>query len=182
MLEWIALAIVLIIVAIVIVLFNSLIVARNRINNAWSQIDVQLKKRTDLVPNLVETVKGYAKHEKAIFSQITQARTAMTNAKTIAEKAVASDILGKALKSLFALAESTPQLKANENFLQLQEELSGIEGKIAFARQFYNDSVLDYNNKIHTFPGNMVAGILGFKEREYFEIEESEKKPVKVSF
>lgn len=175
-------AVIVILAIVLVVLFNSLIVSRNRVKNAWSQIDVQLKKRNDLVPNLVETVKGYTKHEKAIFSQITQARTAITNAKRVAEKAKASNILTSALKSLFALAESNPQLQASANFLQLQEELSGIEAKIAYARQFYNDSVLAFNNNIQTFPGNIVAGLFSFKQQEFFEILEGEKAVPKVSF
>ncbi|MDO8646830.1 MAG: LemA family protein [Candidatus Diapherotrites archaeon] len=171
----------LIVVALILV-FNGLILARNRMQNAWSQISVQLQKRIDLVPNLVETVKGYAKHEKDTFAMVTQARTAMMNAKGVAEKAKASDLFTGALKSLFAVAEAYPDLKANQNFLQLQEELTGVEEKIAYARQFYNDSVLDYNNAIQTLPNSILAGIFGFKNQEFFEATASAKTVPKVSF
>ena len=175
--------IILVLIAIVLVLvFNKLIIVRNRMHNAWSQISVQLQKRIDLVPNLVETVKGYAKHEQSTFAMVTQARTAMMNAKGVAEKAKASDLLSGALKSLFAVAEAYPDLKASQNFLQLQEELTGIEEKIAYARQFYNDSVLDYNNSIQTFPNSVIAGVFGFKNQEFFESTVSAKTVPKVSF
>lgn len=166
----------------VIFVYNKLVTLQNRIENAWSQIDVQLKKRYDLVPNLVETVKAYAKHERETFEKVTNARAAMVNAKSVKEKASADGMLTGALKSLFAVAEAYPQLKANENFLQLQEELSGIESKIAYARQFYNDSVLDLNNSLAVFPSNLVAGSFGFKKRDYFQIEETARQAVKVSF
>lgn len=163
-------------------IYNRLVVHRNKVDNAWSQIDVQLKKRFDLVPNLVETVKAYAKHERETFTLVTEARAKMASAKGVDEVAQANNMLTQALKSLFAVAEAYPELKANQNFMMLQEELAGIESKIAYARQFYNDSVLEYNNNIQTFPSNIIAGIFGFKPRRYFEIEEIEKKPVKVSF
>jgi LemA protein len=162
--------------------YNSLVTLRARIDNSWSQIDVQLKRRYDLIPNLVETVKGYAKHEKSLFTEVTKARAAMAKASTIAEKAKADNMLSSTLKSLFAVAENYPRLKANENFLQLQEELSGTEGKIAYARQFYNDSVLSYNTAIATVPTNIIAGIFGFKPREFFRAEGAEKESVKVKF
>ena len=162
--------------------YNSFITLRNRIDNAWAQIDVQLKKRYDLVPNLVETVKGYVKHERGTFVEVTKARTAWSKAKSVGEKAKAANMLTGALKTLFAVAEDYPKLKANENFLMLQEELSGIENKIAYSRQFYNDSVLEYNNKTQHVPGNMFAGIFGFKDREYFEVAEAARGVVKVSF
>ena len=162
--------------------YNSFVTLRNRIDNSWSQIDVQLKKRYDLVPNLVETVKGYVKHERGTFAEITKARTAWSKAQTVPEKAKASNMLTGALKSLFAVSENYPTLKANENFLMLQEELSGIENKIAYARQFYNDTVLEYSNKTQHFPGNLFAGAFGFKQKDYFEIKEEAKTPVKVSF
>ncbi|MEM0360288.1 MAG: LemA family protein [Candidatus Diapherotrites archaeon] len=166
-----------------IVVYNSLVAKKNRVKNAWSQIDVQLKKRADLVPNLVETVKGYAKHEKTTFEMVTKARTAYLNAGTIDEKAKATNMLTGALKSLFAVAEAYPELKANKNFEMLQEELSGIEAKIAYARQFYNDAVMSYDNSLESFPSNIVAGIFGFKaEKQYFEIEETEKAVPKVAF
>ncbi len=176
------LAVVVVLLLWLIFLYNKLVTLQNRIENAWSQIDVQLKKRFDLVPNLVETVKGYAKHEKSTFENIAAARSAMLGAKSVKDKASADNMLSGALKTLFAVSESYPQLKANENFLQLQEELSGIESKIAYARQFYNDSVLEVNNAIQVFPSNLVAGMLGFKKREYFQIEETARQAVKVSF
>jgi len=180
------LVIVLIILAVVILLailmYNSVIVLNNRVKNAWAQIDVQLKRRADLIPNLVETVKGYAKHEKSVFTEVTKARTAFMNATTMKQKAKASNMMTDTLKSLFAVSENYPQLKANENFLQLQEELSGTESKIAYARQFYNDIVLSFNNKIEVFPNNILAKMFNFTKKESFEIAESERKNVKVSF
>ncbi len=175
-------AIIGIIIIYIIIVYNSLIVLRNRIKNAWAQVDVQTKKRYDLVPNLVETVKGYAKHEKTVFEDVTKARTAIMKATSVKEKAQAENMLTGALKSLFAVAENYPNLKASQNFLQLQEELSGIENKIAYARQFYNDSVLAFNNAIQKFPANLVAGMFGFKQEDYFETEEEERKNVKVKF
>ena len=163
-------------------MFNGFVQGKNRIKNAWSQIDVQLKKRFDLVPNLVETVKGYAKHEKTVFEEVTKARASIAKAGNIKEQADAQNMLTGALKSLFAVAENYPQLQASQNFLMLQEELSGIEGKIAYARQFYNDSVLSYNNGIQTFPGNMIAGLFGFNAETFFEIEEKSREPVQVQF
>ncbi len=165
------------------VLYNSLVQKKNRVDNAWHQIDVQLKKRADLVPNLVETVKGYAKHEKSTFEMVTKARTAFLNAGSVAEKAKATNMLTGALKSLFAVAENYPQLKASENFKMLQEELDGIESKIAYARQAYNDSIMQYNITLQSFPTNFIAGIFGFKAtKEYFEIEEKERAVPKVKF
>jgi LemA protein len=176
------LIIVVVIILWVIAMYNGLVVLRNRIENAWSQIDVQLKRRTDLVPNLVETVKGYAAHERGVFERVTQARSALMNAQGVKDQAEANNMLTGALKTLFAVAENYPDLKANQNFLMLQEELSGIEGKIAYARQFYNDSVLKYDNKREKFPSNIIANMFGFKEREYFATEEAEREPVKVDF
>ncbi|GAV31570.1 uncharacterized conserved protein [Coriobacteriaceae bacterium EMTCatB1] len=155
---------------------------RNRIDNAWSQIDVQLRRRYDLIPNLVETVKGYAAHERETLEQVVQARSAAMSAQTVKERSEAENALTGTLKSLFALAESYPDLKANQNFLMLQEELAGTESKIAYARQFYNDSVMTYNTAIQVFPSNIVANIFGFGEREYFEIEEAAREPVAVKF
>lgn len=163
-----------------VIIFNGLVVSRNRIDNAWSQIDVQLKKRFDLIPNLVESVKAYMKHERGTLDQLTQARTQWQNAKNLQEKAVATDLLTGALKSLFAVAENYPNLRASETFLLLQQDISSIENKIAYARQFYNDAVLSYNNSIHTIPSNIVAMLLNFKEKDYFEIQEQEKETVKV--
>lgn len=174
--------IVIIAVLAIVLLFNSLIGLRNRVKNSWSQIDVQLKKRFDLVPNLVETVKGYAKHEREVFENVTKARAAISQAKGMKENAEAQNMLSGALKTLFAVAENYPELKASQNFMMLQEELSGIESKIAYARQFYNDTVLQYNNSIQMFPNNLLAGMLGFTEQQFFGVTEAEKGPVKVSF
>ncbi len=163
-------------------IFNRLVTLRNRVDNAWSQIDVQLRRRYDLIPNLVETVKGYAAHEKETLERVIQARNAAMSAEGVEAKGQAENMLTGTLKSLFALAESYPDLKANQNFLMLQEELSGTEGKIAYARQFYNDSVMTYNTSQQTFPANIVAGMFGHTPREYFEIEEEAKAPVAVKF
>jgi len=153
-----------------------------QIDEAWSQIDVQLKRRMDLIPNLVATVKGYAKHEKNVFENVTKARSAMMNAESPEAKAKASDGLSSALKSLFAVAENYPQLKANENFLQLQSELSDTEDKVAYSRQFYNSTVMDYNVKVKVFPNTLLVGVFGFKEKPFFKTEEAERKAVKVDF
>ncbi len=162
--------------------FNRFAVLGNRIDNSLSQIDVQLKRRADLIPNLLETVKGYAKHEKGIIKEVTDARKALVSAGNIEAKVKANDKLQSALKTIFALAENYPNLKANENFLELQRELSTTEDKIAYSRQFYNDSILSYNDLCRTFPGTFFAGIYGKKPREYLQIAESEKKNVKVEF
>ena len=162
--------------------YNSLVTLNERIKEAISGIDVQLKRRTDLIPNLVESVKGYAKHEKEVFENVTKARSAMMGAKGPQEKGIASDMLSGALKSLFAVAEAYPDLKASENFKQLQEELSDTENKISYSRQFYNSNVLAYNTKIKMFPSSLIAQQFGFTEKEFFESEESDKKPIKVSF
>ncbi len=163
--------------------YNQLVSLRNRIQNAWSQIDVQLKRRYDLIPNLVESVKGYASHEKEVFENVTQARSAMMNVpSTPAAQADAQNQISGALKSLFAVAEAYPELKANENFKMLQEELSGTEGKIAYARQFYNDQVMSYNTIIQSFPGNVIANSFGFKEHEYFPMDDTARENVKVQF
>jgi LemA protein len=178
----IVLAIIIVIVGWLILAYNRLVVLRNRIENAWSQIDVQLKRRADLIPNLVETVKGYASHEKEVFQRVTEARSALMKAEGVRDQAEANNMLTGALKSLFAVAENYPELKANQNFMMLQEELSGTESKIAYARQFYNDSVLIYDNMREKFPSNIVAGMFGFAEREYFTVEEGERGPVRVDF
>jgi LemA protein len=162
--------------------YNRIVSLENRVGNAWSQIDVQLKKRNDLVPNLVETVKGYAAHEKGIFEEVAKARQSMMNAKGVTESADAANAMQGALGRLFAISENYPQLKANENFRVLQEELSAIENKIAYARQFYNDAVLQYNNAIETIPGNLLAGPMGKKEQVFLEIPETERQAPKVSF
>ncbi len=162
--------------------YNKFIVQGNRIDNSLAQIDVQLKKRADLVPNLIETVKGYAKHEKSIMNEVTKARKEMLSAQSLPEKVRAGDQLQNALKSIFAIAENYPQLRANENFLHLQKELSAIEDKVAYARQYYNDAILDFNNSIQVFPGKMFASLYNVKQRPYIEIQEAERKPVKVNF
>ena len=163
--------------------YNGLIRLRNQLENAWAQIDVQLKRRYDLIPNLVETVKGYAKHESGTFERVTQARNVAMSAKTVGERAEAENILTGALKSLFAVAEAYPDLKANQNFLRLQEELTSTENKIAFSRQFYNDTVMIFNTRIEVFPVNMVAGMFYFLRREFFEVKGEEQRAApKVSF
>jgi len=171
-----------IIVLYIVVIFNSLIRRRNEVKNSFAQIDVQLKRRTDLIPNLIETVKGYAKHEKEVLENVTKARSAIMGASSVKEKAKADNMLSSTLKSLFAVSENYPQLKANENFMQLQEELTGTENKIAYSRQHYNDIVMVFNNSKQTFPRNIFAGMLGFKDAESFEATVEERKNVKVSF
>ena len=166
----------------VIVTYNGLVRLRNRIQNAWAQIDVQLNRRYDLIPNLVETVKGYAAHEKGTFEADTQARANAINAQGPVEQAKAENMITGALKSLFAVSEAYPDLKANQNFLALQEELSGTEGRISYARQYYNDAVLRLNTKIQSFPSNILAGMFGFKEHEYFEADDTSRGPVSVQF
>lgn len=163
-------------------LYNGLVTLKTQIEEAWSQIDVQLKRRADLIPNLVETVKGYAKHEKSVFAEVTKARSALMGAKSLDKKAQASDALTGALGKLFAIAENYPQLKANENFLQLQKELSDTEDKVAYSRQFYNSTVLDYNTKIRTFPNTLFNEMLGFSEKEFFGATDEERKKVDVKF
>src|SRR5580704_4649134 len=162
--------------------YNILVTTKVRISEALSQIDVQLKRRTDLIPNLVETVKGYAKHEKDVFENVTKARASLMQAGGAQEKAQANDFLSNTLKSLFAVAENYPDLKASQNFMELQEELSDTENKIAYSRQFYNSNVTDYNTKIQVFPGVMVANMFHFTPAEFFAADEKDKEPVKVSF
>ncbi len=164
-------------------LYNGLVTRRVRCREAWSQIDVQLKRRYDLIPNLVETVKGYAAHEKETLERVIQARNQAIGAQGVAEQAQAENMLTGALRQLFALSESYPQLKANENFAQLQEELTSTENKIAFSRQHYNDSAAVYNMACQKFPSNVIAGMFGFKMQEYFELEEEEQREApKVEF
>jgi len=170
-------------IIVAIVIYNALISTLKQVENAWAQIDVQLKRRADLIPNLVETVKGYAKFEKSVLEGVTQARTAIMSAKSPKESAKAENMLSGALKSLFAVAEAYPTLKANENFKALQEELSSTENKVAFARQFYNDMVMKWNTMILTFPNNVFAGMFGMnKEKEFFEATAGERASVKVDF
>lgn len=163
-------------------IYNSLVVLKARIQEALSGIDVQLKRRADLIPNLVETVKGYAKHEKEVFENVTKARSALLSAQGPKEMAAADNMLTGALKSLFAVAEAYPELKASTNFEQLQRELGDTEDKVAYSRQFYNSNVLEYNSKVQTVPSNIVASMFGFKTFEFFEAGEEDRKKVQVSF
>ena len=178
----IILAIVVVLVIFVIAQYNTLVRLRNRIENSWAQIDVQLKRRWDLIPNLVETVKGYAAHEKETLERVIAARNAATTAEGPEAQAQSENLLTGALRQLFAVSEAYPDLKANQNFLELQEELTATEGRIAYARQHYNDSVLKYNNKIQTFPGVVIAGPLNFTAREYFEADDDSRGNVSVEF
>jgi LemA protein len=164
--------IVIVLVAILIAIYNKLVRLRNRCENAWAQVDVQLRRRYDLIPNLVEAVKGYAAHERETFEEVTKARTAAQQAQGVEEQAKAENMLTQALGKLFAVAEAYPQLRATENFQQLQAQLTETEQKIAVARQIYNDAVLTYDNALETVPTNIIAGIFNFKAREYFEVEE----------
>jgi LemA protein len=179
---WYIWAIIAIIILLIVGIYNGLIRLKNKVRNAWAQIDVQLKKRFDLIPNLVDTVKGYAKHEKTVLKEVTEARNMMQKAKDVKGKAAAENQLAGALKTLFAVSENYPDLKASANFLQLQEELSGMESKIAYARQFYNDMVMRFNTKIQLFPNNVFANMLGFKETQFFETAGKERENVKVKF
>ncbi len=180
---YILIAVIVVIVLWWIGVFNSIVVLRNRVENAWGQIDVQLKRRYDLIPNIVETVKGYAKHEKETFENVVKARQMGMDASNVQDQAAAENMLTGALKSIFALAEAYPDLKANENFKLLQEELAGTESKIAYARQHYNDSVMLFNTRIQMFPASIVANASGTKDRDFFELEEPEAREVpKVQF
>ncbi len=176
------LIIIVIIVIAFIAIYNGLVVKRTRVDNGWAQIDVQLKRRYDLIPNLVETVKGYAAHEKEVLEKIAELRSRAMGAKSPQEAAEANNMLTSTLKTLFAVAENYPQLKANENFLKLQEELTATENKISFARQFYNDVVMDYNATIQKFPQTIIASMFNFKTREFFEAPAEERAAVKVKF
>ena len=183
MIGWIILAIVVILVIAVIAMYNSLVQARIKVDNAWSQIDVQLQRRFDLIPNFVETVKGYMTHEKETFEKITNLRSSWSETQTVAEKANLDNELSTALKTIMAVAENYPDLKANQNFSELSEELRNTENKISFSRQFYNDTVTMYNTKLEVFPSNVIANIFKFKARELFTTESDEaRKNVKVSF
>lgn len=175
-------AIIVIIGLIIVKYYNDLVNGRNRVENAWSQIDVQLQRRNDLIPNIVETVKGYASHEKDTFNQVTQARASMANATTVQEVAEANNNITEALKSLFAISEAYPDLKANQNFIELQQELSDTEDKISYARQFYNDTVLKYNNLCQQFPSSLVASIFHFDKSEFFEAQEGTRAAPNVKF
>jgi LemA protein len=185
--EW-TIGVIVLLVALVVVaamgamLYNRLVTLRNRCENAWAQIDVQLRRRYDLIPNLVTTVKGYAQHERETLEAVVAARSAAMEATGVEGRTVAENQLTATLRSLFALAESYPDLKASTSFLALQEQLTDTEGKIAYARQFFNDAVMSFNMAVQRFPANLVAGMFGFDERVYFEIEASAKEPVTVSF
>ena len=178
--------IVLVVVALLVIglitLYNRFVQLRNRVDNSWAQIEVQLKRRWDLIPNLVETVKGYAEHERGTFEAVTQARANAQKAQGPAETAAAEGILGQALGRLFAVAEAYPELQADENFRQLQDELAGTENRIAVSRQVYNDTVLSYNNAIQTFPGVVIAGPFGFDKREFFESDATQREAPQVDF
>ena len=179
---WIILGLIVLIFFWLIGIYNVLVRLKIRVEEAWSDIDVQLKRRYDLIPNLVEAVKGYVKHEKELLENVTKARANAMNAKTPESKGKAENMLSETLKSLFAVAENYPDLKASQNFAKLQDELSDTENKIQAARRFYNGKVRDFNTKIEIFPNNLVAGMLSFKKREFFEIEKKEKENVKVEF
>ena len=181
---FIILGIIIILVIFVIVLFNALVRLRNAVRNAWSQIDVQLKRRHDLIPNLIETVRGYMKHERETLEAVTNARQQAINiSDDVLKRAQAENMLTQTLRSLFAVSENYPDLKANQNFLALQEELTSTENKISFARQFYNDSAMKLNNKIEMFPSNVIAGMFAFKQADFFEVEEAAEREVpKVQF
>ena len=177
------LGLIILLAVVIVVIYNGLVRLRNQVKNAWSQIDVQLKRRHNLIPNLVETAKGYMKHERETLESVTNARAKAVGAQGVGDTAQAEGALSAVLRQFMAVAENYPDLKANQNFLALQEELTSTENKIAFARQFYNDSVMGYNNKIQMFPSNIIAGMFNFKEEEFFEIEDAAEREVpKVSF
>jgi LemA protein len=179
---WILIGVVALLVVGLVLLYNNLVRLRNRVENAWAQVDVQLRRRYDLIPNLVETVKGYAEHERGTFEAVTEARSRAQAAGTVQEQAGAENMLSQALGRLFAVAEAYPELQADENFRQLQDELAQTENKIAVSRQVYNDTVLTYNNSIQTFPGLLVAGPFGFDKRDFFEAEEAVREAPRVAF
>ena len=178
----ILIVIIIIILVAIVAIYNGLVTARNKVKNAWAQIDVQLNRRADLIPNLVETVKGYAGHESSVFEDVTAARAGLMNANGVKEIGEANNQLSNTLKTLFAVAENYPELKANENFKELQAQLAQTEDKIAYSRQFYNDSVMMYNNKCQTFPSNIFAGMFGFKEADFFEAAGEARSVPKVEF
>jgi len=178
----ITLGIVVLLVVYLVAQYNGFVVLKTRIQEALSGIDVQLKRRADLIPNVIETVKGYAKHEKSVFTEVTKARTALMGAKSTQEKAEADNMLSGALKSLFAVAEAYPDLKANTNFQDLQRQLEDTEDKVAYSRQFYNSNVLDFNSRVQMFPSNLIANAFNFKAFEFFTAKESERESVKVKF
>src|SRR5688500_10140225 len=177
----VVIGLVVLVVVFAVAMYNRLVKLRNRVDASWSQIDVQLKRRSDLVPNLVETVKAYAAHERETLEAVITARQQAAQADTVEDRAQAENMLTGALRQLFAVAEAYPDLKANQNFLALQEELTGTEGRIAYARQFYNEQVLAYDNATEQFPGNLFAGAFGFKPKPYFEVEAASREPVRVA-
>jgi LemA protein len=179
---WIVIGVVVLLGLFLVSMYNRLVALRNRIDTAWSQIDVQLRRRYDLIPNLVNTVKGYAAHEKEIFEKVAEARNAAISAKSVPDQAQAENQITQALRQLFAVVENYPDLKANQNFLSLQEELTATEGRIAFARQFYNETVLTYNNAVQQFPSAIIASMFRFTSREFFHTEEAATGPVNVQF
>ena len=179
---WIILIIVVVIIAFIISTYNSLVQSKMKVDNAWSQIDVQLQRRFDLIPNFVETVKGYMKHEQETFEKITALRSSWANATSVEDKAELNNQLSSTLKTIMAVSESYPELKANENFKQLSEELSNTENKISFSRQFYNDTVTMYNTKLQVFPSNIIAGVFNFTSRDLFKSDDEARKNVKVDF
>jgi LemA protein len=178
----VAVAVLVLVALILVVLYNKLVRLRNRAENAWAQVDVQLRRRYDLVPNLVETVKGYASHERATFEEVTRARTAAQQAQTVPEQAEAENVLTAAIGRLFAIAEDYPELRASENFRQLQEQLEETETKIAVARQIYNDAVLTYDTALESVPTNVIAGFFNFEPKPYFETEETTREAPRVQF
>ena len=179
---WIVVALVVLLGLALVLLYNRLVTLRNRVDNAWAQVDVQLRRRYDLIPNLVETVKGYASHERATFEEVTRARAGAEGARGVAEQAQAENALTAAIGRLFAVAEAYPELRATENFQQLQGELSETETRIAVSRQVYNDTVLTFNTAIQTIPANLVAGPLGFRARPFFEVEDAAREAPRVAF
>ena len=179
---WVIVGIVVVLIIIFVAIFNSLVGLRNQVKNAWAQIDVQLKRRHDLIPNLIETVKGYMKHEREVLQEITEARTAFLNARTMSQKAGSSDMITGAIKTLFAVAENYPNLKANENFMQLQKRISGLESEIADRREFFNDSVNNYNIRIESFPDLFVAGMMRYERKELFQVSDADRSTVKINF
>jgi LemA protein len=179
---WIAIGVVALLAVLLVTIYNRLVRVRNRVDNAWSQVDVQLRRRYDLIPNIVEAVKGYAAHERGTFDEVTRARTAAQQAQGVAQQAQAENMLTAAIGRLFAVAEAYPELRATENFQQLQAELSETESRIAIARQVYNDTVLTYNNAVQTVPQNIVAGLFGFAPRDFFEVEEAVREAPQVRF
>lgn len=179
---WIILIIVVVIIAFIISSYNGLVQAKMKVDNAWSQIDIQLQRRFDLIPNLIETVKGYMNHEQETFEKITSLRTSWSNATTVEDKAKINNELSSTLKTIMAVSENYPDLKANENFLKLSEELSNTENKISFSRQFYNDTVTMYNTKLQVFPSNIIAGMFNFTARDLFKTDDEARQNVKVDF